>query len=100
MRNSPLKAFASPTKKVETRKSSKTQYTDSGEVDSTPVGHKKGTKAAGLSWGAAVMGGSGSAIKGEADRQATKKEYKKIKNQASKAKSVNLGGMTPTMGDA
>ena len=91
---------SSPAKTSKTRKSSETQYNPDGTVDSTPVGHEKGTKSAGYGWGAASKHGNerASMVKGLRDRAATEKEHQKIKDQAQGAESVNLGGMTPTMG--
>ena len=82
-----------------------TRYNPDGTVDSTPVGHKK-AKASGLSWSAVSKNkkdtekpkGGYSAVKGEADRQATAKETQKIREQASQAKPGS-GGMTPEMID-
>ena len=94
MRNSPLRAFASPIKdKSKVRKDSTTTYDPvTLKVDSTPVGQKK-VSAGGYGFSAAIKSGNkpASMWKSERDRVATKKVTQSNKEKSRSSKPGSSG---------
>ena len=95
MRNSPLRAFASPLKNKNKVRTDSTLTFDPNtlQVDSTPVGHRRGTKAGGYGWGAAIKAGNtpSSMVKGMQDKKATEIVTQSNKEKSSKSKPGSGG---------
>ena len=67
--------------------------TDTGLVDSTPVGHKKMSKKE-----YDELGRHSKSIKTLRDKHATKKFHQEQRKKSNTSDPVNLGGTRPTMG--